>query len=178
VIYADQPRPLDAPHEKADAILTDRVGVSLFMRFADCVPVVLFDPVRRVIGLVHAGWRGTVDRIAGVAVAGMSERYGSKPADVLACVGPSICVEHYQVGDDVRSAAWASFGEKTGSLFIAKDDRFHFDLWAANRLVLEEAGVQRIEVSEICTACHTPDWYSHRAEHGKTGRFGAIIALA
>lgn len=177
VICTNKPRPLDAPHEKADAILTDRVGISLFMRFADCVPVVLVDPVRHVIGLVHAGWRGTVERAAGVAVARMCEQYGSNTKDVLACVGPSICVEHYQVGEDVQSAARAAFGEKAGALFLEGDNGLHFDLWAANRLALEEAGVQQIEVCELCTACHTEDWYSHRAEHGKTGRFGVIIAL-
>lgn len=178
VICADQPRPLDQPHAKADAILTDRPGISLFMRFADCVPVVLFDPRKRVVGLVHAGWRGTVDRAAGVAVEQMRAQYGSQPENVLACVGPSICAAHYEVGEEVQSAARAAFGAQADHLLLAGNGRPHLDLWAANRLALEEAGVRHIEVAGICTACNTADWFSHRAEHGKTGRFGAIIALA
>jgi hypothetical protein len=178
VICADQPRPLDAPHEKADAILTDKPEISLFMRFADCVPVVLYDPRRRVVGLVHAGWRGTVERAAGAAVGRMHEQYGSRPEDVLACVGPSICAKHYQVGPEVVQAARAAFGAHAERLLVPEGDRTHFDLWGANRLALEEAGVQQVEVAGVCTACHTEDWFSHRAEHGQTGRFGAIIALA
>ena len=178
VICAEAPRALDAPHEKADVILTNRQGISLFMRFADCVPVVLFDPVKRVIGLVHAGWKGTVMRAAGVAIERMAEQYGSHPEDVLACVGPSICVEHYEIGEDVQAAARAAFGDKADGLLIANGGGVHFDLWGANQLALKEAGVRQIEVAGICTACHREDWYSHRAEQGKTGRFGAIIALA
>lgn len=178
VICADQPRPLDAPHEKADAILTDRKGITLFMRFADCVPVVLYDPVKRVIGLVHAGWRGTVERAAGVAVERMQAQYGSRPDDVLACIGPSICTAHYEVGEDVQIAARAAFGEKAEALLLRQNSGIHFDLWSANRLALEEAGVRQVEVAGLCTACHPEDWYSHRAEHGKTGRYGAVIALA
>jgi polyphenol oxidase len=178
VICTDKPRPLDAPHEKADAILTNQPGITLFMRFADCVPVVLFDPVKRVVGLVHAGWRGTVDRAAGVAVNRMAERYGSHPEDVLACVGPSICAAHYEVGADVQTAVQAAFGDKADGLLLQKANGLHFDLWSANRMALEEAGVRQIEVAGLCTACQNEDWFSHRAEHGKTGRFGAIIALA
>lgn len=177
VICTEQPRPLDAPHKKADAILTDRTGVSLFMRFADCVPVVLYDPVRRVIGLVHAGWRGTVDRVAGVAATRMCDHYGSRASDIIACIGPSICVDHYQVGEDVQTAAKSSFGHRAGELFSANGHGIHFDLWAANRLGLEDVGIRKIEVSGICTVCNNQDWFSHRAEHGRTGRFGAIITL-
>lgn len=177
-ICTQQPRPLDAPHEKADIILTDQPGISLFMRFADCVPVVLYDPRRRVVGLVHAGWRGTVARAAGVAVARMREQYGSRPEDVLAGVGPSICTAHYEVGEEVQLAARAAFGAQAEHLLVPTAGGVHFDLWGANQFALQAAGVRQVEVAGLCTACHTEDWFSHRAEHGQTGRFGAIIALA
>ncbi len=178
-ICTDVPRPLDSPHEKADAILTDRPEITLFMRFADCVPIFLFDPVKRVVGQVHAGWRGTVDRASAAAIAQMQSRYGSRPADLLAAIGPSICVEHYEIGqsqetvDMVRQA----FGKNAGAVLPRLNGAVHFDLWEANRMVLEDCGVREIELAGICTACYNEDWYSHRAEKGKTGRFGALLAL-
>jgi YfiH family protein len=147
------------------------------MRFADCVPVLLHDPVRRVIGLAHAGWLGTIRGVARSAIENMQKRYGSEPRDILAAIGPSIGPDHYEVGQDVIQKIEESFGEKAEGLVGWRDGRSYLDLWKANRLQLEQAGVQQIEVAEVCTACHLEDWFSHRAEKGKTGRFGAIMAL-
>jgi YfiH family protein len=177
VICVDAPRPLSQPHQKADIILTDQPAVTLLARFADCVPVLLFDPVKRVVGFAHAGWVGTVNRVAQTAVEAMAARYGSRPQDMLAGIGPSICQRHYPVGIDVVVKAEQAFGAETPGLFDLKDGKAHFDLWSANRLILEQAGVRQIEVAGVCTACHPEDWFSHRGEHGKTGRFGAIISL-
>lgn len=107
----------------------------------------------------------------------MSARYGSSPADIRAGIGPSIGVDHYPVGQDVITETTRAFGERAGDLLIKIDGKIHLDLWAANRLCLEEAGVQQIEISGICTACNLDDWYSHRGERGNTGRFGALLAL-
>jgi YfiH family protein len=183
VVHAHAPRPPDMPHLKADAILTDRPGVTLFMRFADCVPIFLYDPVRNVIGLVHAGWQGTVNRVATEAVQAMHDRYGVRPAHILAGIGPSIGPHHYQVGPDVIQKVKESFGVDASDLLspVEKEKNDHvvqlFDLWKSNRLILEQAGVREIEVCSLCTACHLDDWYSHRGEKGQTGRFGALIAL-
>jgi len=177
VLCVEQPRPLDSPHQKADAILTDRPEITLLMRFADCVPIYLFDPSKRVIGLVHAGWRGTVDKAARAAVEQMTARYGSSPADILAGIGPSICVEHYPVGAEVENAARLAFGEKASLVLWRKNGVVHFDLWRANQQVLEDCGVRQIEQSGLCTFCNNEEWYSHRAENGRTGRFGALLAL-
>lgn len=177
VICADAPRPLDRPHQKGDAILTNRAGITLAMRFADCVPVLLFDPVQKVAGITHAGWKGTVSRATAQAVTRMQAVYGTSPADVLACIGPSIGPDHYQVGSEVAAQVQQAFGSRAHGLLTGKDDRLYLDLWAANALQLAEVGVQSIEVSAICTACDLERWYSHRAEQGKTGRFGALISL-
>jgi hypothetical protein len=179
VVVTDRPRPANEPHLKADAILTDRPGVNLFMRFADCVPILLFDPRRKAIGLVHAGWKGTVDQVAGRAVATMQQAYRSAPQDILAAIGPSIGAHHYEVGAEVVAQVKQAFGADAAGLLTADGPagRIQFDLWNANRCVLEHAGVRQVEVAGICTACHVEDWYSHRAELGKTGRFGAIIGL-
>ncbi len=177
VAIATAPRRLDEPHIQADAVLTDNPSVTLFMRFADCVPILLCDPRRGVVGLVHAGWRGTVQCVAAAAVEAMRQRFGSQPADILAGIGPSIGPDHYFVGDEVESQARQVFGARANALFSRRDDGLIFDLWAANRLVLAHAGVETVEVAGVCTACQLQDWYSHRAERGKTGRFGALIGL-
>lgn len=177
VVVADSPRHAGTPHVQADAILTDRPGLTLLMRFADCVPILLHDPVRKVVGIVHAGWQGTVRGVVREAISTMQAAFGSDPANVLAAIGPSIGPDHYEVGPDVIEAVSASFGAAATGLLIERQGRTSFDLWAANRLLLEEAGVKYIEVATLCTACHLEDWFSHRAEKGRTGRFGALIAL-
>lgn len=182
VLCTDQPRLPHQPHARADAILTDQPGVTLFMRFADCTPILLFDPQRRVVGLVHAGWQGTVQQIAGEAVRAMQARYGSRPQDLQAGIGPSIGAHHYEVGPEVVARVQSVFGDRAAGLLSPAEhpnggSGLQFDLWQANRLTLEQAGVQQIEVAGLCTACNLQDWYSHRAEKGQTGRFGALIGL-
>jgi hypothetical protein len=182
VICTRSPRTNNDPHQKADAILTDTKGVTLFMRFADCVPILLFDSKRMVIGIAHAGWKGVVKGTVSAAIKQMEERYASKPGDIQAAIGPSIAAHHYPVGHDVEIRIRSAFGLDADNLLLPADgghpqDTVHLDLWAANRLLLEKAGVGDIEMASICTACNLNDWYSHRAEHGNTGRFGVLISL-
>jgi polyphenol oxidase len=177
-IASDHPRPLDSPHAEADIILTDRPEITLFMRFGDCVPVLLYDPHRKVACLAHAGWKGTVDKASAVAVQAMKDHYGSQPQDILAGIGPSIGPHHYPVGQEVIKAVEKAFGEDAPGLLSEYNDRIHFDLWEANRLTLEQAGVWQVQIAGVCTACSLEDWFSHRGEHGKTGRFGALLALS
>jgi purine-nucleoside/S-methyl-5'-thioadenosine phosphorylase / adenosine deaminase len=176
-VYAGAPRPVDADPHKADIILTDKPGVSLYMRFADCVPILFHDPKKGAVAIAHAGWLGTVRGATTSAVRAIADRFGSKPADLLAAIGPSIGPDHYEVGPDVIAQVGQAFGADAGSLIEARDGRTYLNLWAANRLQLERSGVEQIEVAGICTACHLDDWFSHRAEKGRTGRFGALIAL-
>lgn len=175
VARADAPR--GGSLQQADAILTDRPGVTLLMRFADCTPILLYDPVHQAAALAHAGWKGAVGRVAGEAVKAMQAQYGSRPADLLAAIGPSIAAHHYPVGPEVAGRVRQAFGMDAGALLPEENGQPHFDLLAANRLVLEQAGVRRIENACLCTACCLDDWYSHRAERGQTGRFGATLWL-
>jgi YfiH family protein len=177
VVLATAPHNSSPPELKADAIITDNPQVTLFMRFADCVPILLYDPARGAVGIVHAGWQGTVKRVAAAAVQGMRAAFGSRPADIIAGIGPSIGPDHYEVGADVIARVRESFDAEADALLPSHGGHTYFDLWAANRLLLERAGVVRVEIAGVCTACHTHDWYSHRAEKGRTGRFGALIAL-
>lgn len=176
-VRADAPRPPEQPHQKADIILTNRPEVTLYMRFADCVPTLLYDQAAGVVGVAHAGWLGTVRGAATAAVKAMVRHYGSNPAAILAGIGPSIGPDHYEVGPEVVEQVRMAFDRDDPGVIDRRDGRAYLDLWAANRHQLQRAGVERVEVAGICTACHLGDWYSHRAERGKTGRFGALIAL-
>jgi YfiH family protein len=147
------------------------------MRFADCVPILLHDPERKVVGIAHAGWMGTVKGTVRFAVEALQQRFGSKLKDIRAGIGPSIGPDHYEVGPEVVEQVRQAFQGDASKLLSKGTGRMKFDLWTANRLLLEKAGVDQVEMAELCTACHTKDWYSHRAEKGRTGRFGAIIAL-
>jgi YfiH family protein len=177
VVHADAPRDLSEKPPQADIITTDNPNVTLFMRYADCVPLLFHDSKKGVVALAHAGWLGTVRGVATATLTALRRRYGSDPRDVRAAIGPAIGPDHYEVGADVAEQVRAAFNSRADSLLEPRGDRFHLDLWQANRLQLEAAGVAEIEIAGICTACHTDDWYSHRAENGKKGRFGTLIGL-
>ncbi|MEZ4518907.1 MAG: peptidoglycan editing factor PgeF [Chloroflexota bacterium] len=162
--------------EHVDALITDEPGCVVTMNFADCTPVIVYDPVHNAAGIGHAGWRGTVANVAGAMVASMSAEFGSVPSDMMATIGPCIGPCCYEVGEDVATAVRDSFGEPDG-LLQPSGDRYHFDLPAANRRQLADAGVATIETSGLCTACRTDLFFSHRAEKGRTGRFGVVVAL-
>jgi YfiH family protein len=168
----------------ADGMVTDTPDTPLVMRYADCTPILGYDPVRGVIGVAHAGWRGTVLGAARSMVMTMVKAFGSRPADILAGIGPSIGPDRYQVGEEVVSAVQAYYGTLTGDMpegdLIRRDPtdgNAYLNLWAANRLDLQRAGVEQVQVAGICTASNTDEWHSHRAEKGKTGRFGVVMSL-
>lgn len=163
---------------KADGMVTNRPDTPLVMRYADCVPLLFYDPVQEVIGLAHAGWRGTVKGMAANMVQAMIQGYGCRPSDIQTGIGPSIAGCCFQVGEEVVDAVQAYFGTLDGLMRRDPDDgTAYVDLWAANRLALERAGVQQIDVIDICTYEHTDEFFSHRAEKGKTGRFGVVVTL-
>lgn len=175
VVIGEAPR-AGRTHQKADVILTNQPGIALLMRYADCVPIMLYDPTRQAIGLAHAGWLGTVRGAARAAVQGMVASFGSRPGDILAGIGPSIGPDHYEVGEDVIAAFEMSFGKQTHD-YIHGNGRTYLDLWSANKHLLEAAGVTQIEIAGMCTACDLSAWYSHRAEGGQTGRYAAVMSL-
>jgi YfiH family protein len=177
VIVADGPNGDRQYLAKADTLLTDRPDVTLFLRFADCVPILLLDAQRHAVGVVHAGWRGTFKLAVAAAVSAMVDRYGSRPADLLAGIGPSIGPCHYEVGDEVVAETRRVFGPDAESLLPRVNGGHHLDLWAANEQTLVRSGVEQIEVARICTYCHSQDFFSHRAQGSVTGRFGALIGL-
>lgn len=163
---------------KADAMLTNVPGVPLFMRFADCTPIMIYDPVQKAVGIAHAGWQGTIKGVARNLVMGFQAAFGSNPKDLIAGIGPSIGPDHYEISEPVLSHVENSHSHNTIRLIKSNEyNKVTFDLWEANKIELERVGVEKIEVSGICTACNTNEWFSHRAERGRTGRFAAIVSL-
>jgi YfiH family protein len=151
-----------------DGLVTNERGVALFATFADCYPIVLWDPVKRSAGLAHAGWRGTAAGVAKTVVKAMQDEYGSAPQDIRAGIGPGICGLCYEVGGEVASQFDPRF------VTLGEGDRFLLDLAAANQAQLEEAGAT-VHVIGICTK-ESDFLPSHRRSPDGT-RFGAIVAI-
>jgi hypothetical protein len=161
---------------EADILITRIPGLTLTMRFADCVPLMFFDRVTRSVGLAHAGWRGTLKNVMGVTVNAMRYHFDSRPENLTVVIGPSIGPCCYRVGEDVFDAAGAAL-ENSRSFFRQTETGLFFDLWRANLYQAREAGLKDIALSRICTACRTDEFFSHRAERGKTGRFGVFLGI-
>ena len=177
IVITDRALSPGESHIKADAMITNSPGVTLMMRFADCVPIFLFDPVKRAIGLSHAGWKGTINKIAGKTVLKMKDAFGTDPENLLVGIGPSIGPDHYSIGADVEDKVISNFRAAAKQLLIFAQGKTYFDLWKANEVVLNEVGVKNIEIAGMCTHCRMDEWYSHRGEQGETGRFGVVIGL-
>jgi YfiH family protein len=165
------------PDPEADAAVTFEPGRVLAVLTADCLPVVLASRDGTRLGVAHAGWRGTLADIAGATVRAMSESYGSRPADLLAAIGPAVGPCCYQVGPDVQQAFTARHEGAREWLHADGDGRASLDLVAANRALLEAAGVRAVESADLCTACNVHDFYSARAENRVNGCFGAAIVM-
>ncbi len=179
LIDEEHPKPSENQPLQYDAILTDRPGLAIGIKTADCVPILMVDPVRRVIGAVHAGWKGTSLGIAAKAVDALVSRYLSKPSDLIVAVGPAIGPCCYQVDEVV----FGSMSDQSGqdSLFrpCREKGKWMLDLSLANRLQLERTGIPsgNIFTSGICTACRGDFFFSHRREKGKTGRHLNFIMI-
>lgn len=160
------------PIEDTDALLTSKTGLCICVQTADCVPILLFDPVKKVVSAVHAGWRGTVGKIVEVAVLKMVSNYKSSPKNIIAAIGPSISPEVYEVGNEVVEAARKSIPNSEKTLLKNSSGNFHFNLWEANRQLLLACGVKsvNIEILGECSFLEKEKYYSARAEGIDTGR--------
>ncbi|HSM24569.1 MAG TPA: peptidoglycan editing factor PgeF [Anaerolineaceae bacterium] len=177
VVYANAPRKEGESHLKADAIITDAKNVSLFMQFADCVPILFYDSQKNVCGIAHAGWQGTVKRIVQKTIRFMITKFGSDPKHILAGIGPSIGPDHYEIGNDVVKQVEEKLEEFSNQIVFHRNQKLYLDLWSANKLLLLQCGVTQIETADICTACNLGDWYSYRMEGQRSGRFGVLLGL-
>ena len=164
-------------YENVDGLMTDEPGIVLVTYYADCVPLYFVDPVHRAIGLAHSGWRGTAERMGECMVRAMQDAFGSRPEELYAAIGPSICRDCYEVSEDV-ALRFADMGEAV--LLPGKaPGKYQLDLWLANERILEQAGIpgKQIAVTDLCT-CHNSEFlFSHRASGGKRGNLGAFLML-
>lgn len=166
--------------DDTDALITSEPGLFVCVQTADCVPVLLFDPVKKVVAAVHAGWKGTIAKIAGKTVAKMAETFGSNPADIVAGIGPSIHMHDYEVGPEVVAAVEASFSNSPALLKPSMNKgHAYFDLWEANQTVLLESGIkeENIELMGLCSFEHADMFFSARREGSETGRMVSGIKL-
>ena len=158
-----------------DGFVTDVPGLMLVTAYADCVPLYFADTRLHVIGLSHSGWRGTVNNMAQATVDKMSYEFGSRPCDIAAFIGPSICASCYEIGDDVARNFRDRYGAESEKILTKKEaaseDKYYLNLHAANRINMLNAGIspQNIHVTDICTCCNPELLFSHRASKGKRG---------
>ena len=164
-----------------DGLITNEPGIVLSAFYADCVPLYFVDPVKKAVGLSHSGWRGTVGRMGKVTVEKMHEAFGSRPEDIFAAIGPSICQDCYEVSGDVIDRFSENFRQEVlPELFYRKENgKYQLDLWRANEEGLLEAGVrkERITVTNVCTHCNPDILFSHRSLGDKRGNLSAFLAL-
>lgn len=171
----------DRSIKETDGLVTDEPGVVLMTFFADCVPLLFYDTVKHAVGNAHSGWRGTVQRMGQKMVEKMQQEFSSCAENMIAVVGPSICQKCYEVSEEVITEFQNAFDKRYwDDLFYKKPDgHYQLDLWRANQIILEEAGVNKenICVSRLCTNCHPDLLFSHRFTKGKRGNLAAVIGL-
>lgn len=171
--------------DKIDGLITNKKGISLSLRFADCTPILFYDSVKNAIGNIHSGWKGTVQKIGQKGALKMMEIYDCKKENLLCFLGPCIGKCHFEVGEDVKKIFETTFAY-LGNLenIISKgekkeEQKYFIDTTVINRKLLEEVGIPSCHIieSNICTVCHADQMHSYRAEKEKAGRNTAIIGL-
>lgn len=169
-------------YQDVDGLISNLPGITLVTFYADCVPLYFVDPKNRAVGLSHSGWRGTVNRMGEKTLLAMKKAYGTCPEDVIVGIGPSICENCFEVGEEVVEAFQQTFASKHWSCLWrenGKPGKFQLNLWKANQILLEEAGVcrERIAVTNICTRCNWEYLFSHRKCGDMRGNLAAFLGI-
>lgn len=166
--------------KEGDALITREVGLPLGILTADCLPIILVDPVSPAVGIVHAGWRGTLQGVLPQAIREMERAFGSSLSDLWAGIGPGIGPCCYEVGEEVASLFQGRYPGWSEWLCPKGEGHYRLDLARANLLQLAEMGIPegQIELAGLCTCCHPSLFFSHRREQGKTGRMLNLVALS
>lgn len=162
-------------YPECDALITNDPGAALCVFSADCTPILLHDPVTGAVGAAHAGWRGTAAGIAGKTARAMVRAYGCDPKNIRAAIGPNIAQCCFETDRDVPEAMLEAYGNAAREYIRPVGDKYYANLKAINALSLRQAGVENIEISDLCTACDPDRFWSHRISGGRRGSQGAII---
>lgn len=160
-------------YPECDALVTSKKNVAIALNFADCVPIIFYDPVKEVIGVAHAGWRGTVAKIGPKTIQKMNDEFGSNPADIIVLIGPAIGKCCFEVKEDVLKQISESVNNETGEAISG----MFADLKQINKIQLLASGVKKIYLSEYCTSCQSGLFFSYRKENGNTARHSAVIIM-
>lgn len=168
-------------YDEIDGLITNRPNITLVTKYADCVPLYFVDPVKKAIGLSHSGWRGTVQKIGKITVEAMQRQFNSNPEDIVAVIGPSICMDCYEIGEETAQEFLRAFPDHAEDriLKVRGNGKYLCNLWEANRVVLSDAGLapRNIHISGVCTSCHSDLLFSHRKTQGKRGSLAAFLTL-
>lgn len=170
-------------YDNVDGLVTNIKGVTLATFYADCVPLFFYDPVNNAIGLSHSGWRGTVNRMGRATLNKMKDLYGTNPEEVLAAIGPSICMDCYEVSEDVATQFYDEFkysdAEMDKILLNKGNGKYQLNLHRVNYNIMLDEGVKadNIDVTDLCTCCNPDFLFSHRKSQGKRGNLAAFMAL-
>ncbi|NBJ91505.1 peptidoglycan editing factor PgeF [Parablautia muri] len=170
-----------ADYDDIDGLITNRPGIVLCTSYADCVPLYFVDTKSKAIGLAHSGWRGTVNRMGEKMLEAMNKSFGTRPEDVVAAIGPSICKDCYEVGEDAAEVFKRNFPKEWEYILTEgkKEGKYQLDLWEANKRILLKAGIARehLAITDICTCCNSRYLFSHRASQGKRGNLVALLEI-
>ena len=165
----------DKDYTDVDALITDRAGVALVIHTADCVPITFLDTVNKAIGNAHCGWRGTYQGLAQITLEEMSKRFGTDTKNVICTIGPAICKKCYEVSEELYNDFINKFGYEDA--ITNEAGKYYLDLMAINKHILQNAGVRKIAVSDLCTRCNSDDLYSHRGLGPERGLMSSVIEL-
>lgn len=168
----------DSPFKDVDGIFTDKRNLALMSFHADCTPVFYYDPVKKIIALAHAGWRGTLLNITGKMVREFVNKFNSDPKDIITAIGPSLGSCCFEVDKDVADL-FLNKDEEFKNYMEIKDPKYHFNLWEVNKYLLMKEGIkeENIEVSGICTKCNNDMFFSHRGQGGKRGLLAGVLMM-
>lgn len=171
----------DRDYEDVDGLITNEKNLVLCTMYADCVPLYFVDVKNQAIGLSHSGWKGTAGQMGKRTLERMEEEFGTKPEDVYVAIGPSICMDCYEVSSDVIDAFKLVFSKEEMEVicYQKENGKYQLDLWKANEILLLNAGVlkEHIEVTRLCTHCNSDRMFSHRKTGDKRGNLGAFLCL-
>lgn len=171
----------DRDYEDVDGLITNEKNLVLCTMYADCVPLYFVDVKNQAIGLSHSGWKGTAGQMGKRTLERMEEEFGTKPEDVYVAIGPSICMDCYEVSSDVIDAFKLVFSKEEMEVicYQKENGKYQLDLWKANEIILLNAGVlkEHIEVTRLCTHCNSDRMFSHRKTGDKRGNLGAFLCL-
>lgn len=168
-------------YENTDGLITDKKGLNLVTTNADCILLLFFDPVKKVIANIHSGWKGTLQRISVVAVNKMIQNYGCNPEDIICCMCPSIRKCHFEVDEEVKNLFWNEFKEleEINQIIEENNGKWNIDTVLINRIILKRSGLKEENIidSGICSVCQADKMHSFRVEKETYGLEAAVIGL-